>query len=453
MLSLNRNLGDYPPMKKMTFILCASLLLAGCAATGETAHEETPQPQPQETQEPAEARKVIWVKEPSMKLDAVAEMEAHPYILGARVEYTGYPSEWAAHAEKPYDYEIPNYRSDCLIAGRNGMYGIIDYNGNVVWPFNIAGRPEWENSVPVVYQPYTGFAVFDTDQSASVFNADFTARTQTVTGGLGGWAPSPYVRNHEVLIDDPATMTPMAYENQFDARQVMDVMDENGSSIGCAVIARDTSVMMETEYHCSSFVNGFVTVTENDDWMNPGKTGFVSAEGKDITGGPVYEETGFFMEGYAPVRTGGKWAYIDEEGRQVTDAVFTYASVINGGRAFVEYNGLYGVLDLVNTLRENIPVNDETCAGSYSEQPLEEPEAETAPASAPEDAIGSLKVLVDNLNSRKAPSTEAEKLSKPERGSEWNVYEIREAEGYTWYRIGEDRWVADGGGWVGYTEN
>ena len=153
------------------------------------------------------------------------------------------------------------------------------------------------------------------------------------------------------------------------------------------------------------------------------------------------------MEGYAPVKINGKWAYIDEEGRQVTEAVFTYASMINGGRAFVEYNGLYGVLDLANTLKQNIPVNDETCSGDYHEEPFEEQEA------AQEESIGILKVLIDNLNSRSLPSTDGEKLGKPDKGSEWDVYEIREAEGYTWYRIGKDRWVADGGGWVEYTEN
>ncbi|MBQ9823538.1 MAG: WG repeat-containing protein [Solobacterium sp.] len=434
-------------MKKLTFLLCASLLLAACGTAEETSLPDPQEPAEQETEEPVQPGKVIWVKEPSMKLDIVGEMKAYPYILGARIEYTGYPSEWAAHAEADYNDKITGYRNDCLIAGIDGRYGIIDYNGNAVWPFNITKQYDGDDSLPVVYQPYTGFVVYDTDESASVFDAGFTSRSEVLTGGLGGWAPTPYVRNHEVLIDDPASGAAMAYENQFDARQVMDVTDDNGNAIGCAVIAKDTSIMMETDYHCSSFVNGIVTVTEKDDWNDPGKTGFVSAEGKDITGGPVYEKTGFFMEGYAPVKINGKWAYIDEEGRQVTEAVFTYASMINGGRAFVEYNGLYGVLDLANTLKQNIPVNDETCSGDYHEEPFEEQEA------AQEESIGILKVLIDNLNSRSLPSTDGEKLGKPDKGSEWDVYEIREAEGYTWYRIGKDRWVADGGGWVEYTEN
>ena len=58
-----------------------------------------------------------------------------------------------------------------------------------------------------------------------------------------------------------------------------------------------------------------------------------------------------------------------------------------------------------------------------------------------------LEIVVPRLQHAK------EKLGKPDKGSEWDVYEIREAEGYTWYRIGKDRWVADGGGWVEYTEN
>ena len=42
------------------------------------------------------------------------------------------------------------------------------------------------------------------------------------------------------------------------------------------------------------------------------------------------------------------------------------------------------------------------------------------------------------------------KKEKAEKSAEYDVYEIYEAEGYTWYRIGDARWVADGGSWLQY---
>ena len=66
--------------------------------------------------------------------------------------------------------------------------------------------------------------------------------------------------------------------------------------------------------------------------------------------------------------------------------------------------------------------------------------------------IGTAGILVDDLNSRSTPSTSGEKLEPVKIYSEYNVYEVTENEGYTWYRIGENRWIADQNGkWVYYS--
>ncbi|GEM_PF-1225286 len=65
--------------------------------------------------------------------------------------------------------------------------------------------------------------------------------------------------------------------------------------------------------------------------------------------------------------------------------------------------------------------------------------------------LGSVTVKVTNLNSRSIPSTSGEKLPKVKDKETYTVYEIAYGEGYTWYRIGEDRWIADEDGkWVDF---
>ena len=60
-----------------------------------------------------------------------------------------------------------------------------------------------------------------------------------------------------------------------------------------------------------------------------------------------------------------------------------------------------------------------------------------------------VKVLVDKLNIRSAPSTKAPKKGMTNIGDTYTVYNTTTREGYTWYRIGEDKWIADKNGeWV-----
>ena len=55
------------------------------------------------------------------------------------------------------------------------------------------------------------------------------------------------------------------------------------------------------------------------------------------------------------------------------------------------------------------------------------------------------------INVRQGPSTESAAVGSVYEGEEYHVYEIEKAGEYTWYRIGDDQWIADGGGWVEFT--
>ena len=59
-----------------------------------------------------------------------------------------------------------------------------------------------------------------------------------------------------------------------------------------------------------------------------------------------------------------------------------------------------------------------------------------------------LKVNVTDLRIRKTPSVSSEILGLAILDGIYNYYETFESEGYTWYKIGDNNWLAGGDGWV-----
>lgn len=65
--------------------------------------------------------------------------------------------------------------------------------------------------------------------------------------------------------------------------------------------------------------------------------------------------------------------------------------------------------------------------------------------------IGTATVNVSQLRIRKGPGTFYSANGFVEDGKTYNVYEKTTGEGYTWYRIGEEQWVAGKGNWITFT--
>ena len=66
------------------------------------------------------------------------------------------------------------------------------------------------------------------------------------------------------------------------------------------------------------------------------------------------------------------------------------------------------------------------------------------------DVIGHCYINVDAIKVRTAPNLNAEQVDVATVGQLKEVYEVVENDGYTWYRIGEDNWIASDGSWVSY---
>lgn len=67
--------------------------------------------------------------------------------------------------------------------------------------------------------------------------------------------------------------------------------------------------------------------------------------------------------------------------------------------------------------------------------------------------IGTVTVKVSNLNIRESASSSSQSLGHAEEGETYDVYEKKSEDGYTWYRIGAGKWVADNGEWLTYKES
>lgn len=432
------------PAKAAAGILSACMLAACADKPAQEPQEEAGSQQ--EEQQTADT--VIWIREPCFQIEEISELAANPFILGGMIEYMGYPIEW-----NKYDKEYGNplkYRTDVIAVRTDGKWGLIDYEGNVIYPMVIEPAMAYsqEESCPVQYQPYAGFIVWQENGGGELFSEDFTSHSFILPGGIGGAASEPYVLDHQVLIEDMETMEIIPYENTFHEPLATGAYDDEGKMTRGALISADAAILYEFDGVPDLFAGGFIRVRESSLYDSRGKYGFVrTSDGKEITGGPVYDEAKCFADGYVPVRKGELWGYMDTEGNMATDFVFEFASVLNEGRAFVKYKGLYGTIDLAKTIGAGIPVTDGTLGGGYS------PAAFEMPSIDPDPVIGTVTVNVDNLNSRSLPATYGEKLDKVARGQTYDVYDIYENEDYTWYRIEKTRWIASKDGWVTFSGN
>ena len=62
--------------------------------------------------------------------------------------------------------------------------------------------------------------------------------------------------------------------------------------------------------------------------------------------------------------------------------------------------------------------------------------------------IGTAKVITTNLNIRRSYSKYSDFLGQTNAPAQYEVFEIVQNEGYIWYRIGANQWIANDGTWV-----
>ncbi len=69
-----------------------------------------------------------------------------------------------------------------------------------------------------------------------------------------------------------------------------------------------------------------------------------------------------------------------------------------------------------------------------------------------DDSKNQIKVLVSNLRIRVEPSINSKIIGYAKKNGIYNNFESRQNDNYTWYKIGENQWIANNGKWIGFFE-
>ena len=427
----------------ISVMIVLSMCLFGCEDTASNTSGNAGNAENNEADANTESQSAAaaWIVSEPINITSIDEMEAgsmwEDSCNGIRFENLGYPSAFTG------DFILPDYKTDqctgnAISAAQGSMYGILDYSGNVLYPFSLPAGSDLgyksrsvksrfaDMKSPIFSYDYTFWII--ADMGSSQFSLDFTSLSEPL--GIGGEAIDSYyfILNDELHVNG---MRPFSINPKVISAAV-DVHDASGNTTGFAIV-KDDKILYQFDGNAVIFTNGFVMYEQN------GKYGFIDAStGQKITEA-VYDDAKYFVEDYAPVKKGGMWAYIDSTGKEVTEFIFEDASTPYEGRVFVKANGAYRILDLKTSVNDL----DFVTAASLGELP--EP---TGPKT-----IGKVTVNVTDLNIRTGPGTSYDKTgSHAAQGTPYDVYETAEADGYTWYRIGEGQWIADDGTWVTFEE-
>ena len=439
-------------IRRTSIAVVAVLLLAGCSKKESSVSSVV-------SEEP-EVKETVWQVEPTLKFSSVKPLEGlrsdmyyfnsadgRSQTVLSEPEAVGYPVEWIS----------AGYRPDVVVVTSSSMHGIYDYYGNEVYPISVRVKttPFSKGITSAYYLPENGesekvFGYADTARGAAyIFNKDFTEVKEIAYDEF----VSDPLKNFEgvasfALLDgqfgvlyrqrtaDGQISAAQAFENYNGTlnRQVIaqvidrsyavtgrNIIDINGKWFGPVVNGRGS-------YQSGTYVNGFYLAgTANE-------KAFINAEeARQIS--LDYHDAYYFEDGYAPVKKYGKWGFIDEEGKEVTDFIFDHATPLYNGLTYVEKDGKWGVLKLSQSLQEGKDITLATCYNGETD----------------ENRIGTIKVVVSNLYFRDNPSTGGSSTGISREGISYPVYETQEADGYTWYRIDQGNWLASDGSWVEYS--
>ncbi len=492
-------------MKKVIYILLILLCACACTRTEEyDAEAIINHHNKNETIGVPFRTEVEWIVEPSMVMESVKMLKAEAPLGYPVLEHTGHPQEWDYMAGKgPFLIDkaeyigAPVYTANA-IAGADG--NIYDYDGNLL-----------NEGYDVHYGMGSGFEKRYLDHNMSeIYSGDFIGTVERnilsdLSGGdLGlfeykGVLYSTLMDYHdidrniltygyellfngEVDIEKDLEYRKATADDLFGHRAAVPVFDGKilaGEVYDMAIYdgkGNRLSVFDNTEESEEiDFTNGFLMVENRarDGVALTIRYAFYSIDEQRYITDFDYEEVLPFVEGYAAVRKDGKWAYIDEKGELVTDFIWDDVSTMYEGKVYVGLKDRFGILDLKNTLAKGTKVTMETCYGSsdpqmayaaisaLAEHVPKQMERDSEAVAAEEETekahkiIGVITPRFDDINVREKPSTSAKVVDVlKNEGSEGNefyfmqfVYEVTEAEDYTWYRIGTDRWVADHGNW------
>lgn len=471
------------PMKKVFLCLLVVfvLLLQGCSAS--------PVKEREAGEEKAEERG-LWYLEPSIRSDEVIILRTYsePLVFPSDIEKLGYPQEWDYSQDyAPFNflgkkfYGAPAYSPDSVLLRTEDTDVIMTYEGKVL-------AKQKSEYYQYEYMPTGGlFAGYLNDDTSFYLDNFNSIVIKPMLDGLCGGPLGLFVYNEQLrtdIINKEPTDTGIGceinyvaweggsvdIEKDFKNRQVTSddlygrrstapkygryiteyftedyyLFDEFGVKTGEIHFDKPTFI--------DDFTNGFLLIDGNmGDYT--WKKGFYDFEKQEYITELEYDDVHPFVEGFASVKKEEKWAFINDKGETVTDFLWDSVSTPYDGKVFVAKDGYIGVLNLKWAIDNNMEITLESCYGSTDEEEcrkkLEKSTAYNLNV-ADDGAIGEITYNVKNVNVRTSPEKAGRKIGINVPGATYRVYEIKEADGYTWYRISSDSWIANDGKWGDY---
>ncbi len=291
------------------------------------------------------------------------------------------------------------------------------------------------SSDALIYHPYDGNQVFD---EMAIQNGKVGILSHLKSSSGEDQAGYEFNAYSKTMLPDMYIAKSISSSLKYDGNVVCDANGKILSKVTGELYSKTTG----------QFVNGYYPAYQTDD--DSKKIAMIHASDGTAITDYLYSDVGYFEDGYCPVEnTDGKWAYINESGEEVTDFIFDSASSLYQGKAWIVKDGKAGVINLSSS--KNGKLTDSIFSINESDAAIA-PDATNAPDQTNSNIVGTLKVNVSSLNIRRGAGTKNETNGTATSGETYEVFETKDADGYTWYRIGENQWVAGNDDWVTYTK-
>ena len=230
-------------------------------------------------------------------------------------------------------------------------------------------NPSWYSSRDALGYYGTTYDEFN------VLSGDYSSVLYTFTNFSGGGVPgAEYVINagelyhynkstgefERVAVPDMLKDALVPTTNKLDSSLAGGWMPMDGRHYAYIDVSGRIIEQENTSFSIGHFVNGYYSAVESS-YVN-GEYRFSEDEklaifkastGKAITDF-IYEDALYFEEGLCPVSRDGKWGFIDESGREVTEMLFDKASTVYDGKAAVIIDGKFAIINIKDSIAGGI---------------------------------------------------------------------------------------------------
>lgn len=435
-------------MKKgLCLFLTGVLLCSGCSRKETSAVSFVTEEKKPETESAA------WMVKPGMDFEDVNEITPNGVAFATvQTEKFGTLNVSYEMEMNEYPSTMSGYDRDAVIVEKNSKQGIYSAVGKEIYKMNLdmmnssqmRGITEgWVKESDHYRQVYG--ITSQTKGIAYVFSKDFRNTEEISMDAYLSTSPEEEYANPFFALQndvfgvvamtksDSGSTSGWAFEavdsSILSTRAVIDTVDEYCNELSKVIYDpysnTSMSLVNEGNYVTGTFINGYYTVASDNtvSLVRCADNQFIANQ---------YQSIGIPQEGYVPCKKYGKWGYLNLEGEEVTDFIFDNAKAVLNGYAYVSYQGKWGVLKLNKVLESNGQINISTVNDTHEEKKL-----------------GTVEVLIQDLTIRNGDDSSSTFLGNACTGSVYPYYETSESNGYTWYRITDDAWIADSKGeWV-----